>query len=546
MITRLANNISHKANTDGLSGYVKPMSESYINAVKNPNYQIEQEHERERKNNKWKIVTATSIVSVVALSLVLLQRGKIGSKFDKFRTFIENTLNEISQKEQVTKLEKFYIKNLNKLKNLLEKVKLVNNTASIKDVPITMGLERVGLKKPSKKITSVFEKMANKTLRKKYGKSEQALNELLEKLSHLDTSTLASKNPSELITIAGETKSLAEWLKLSAKYQKLTKDTFIRGFGEKARGERFAGLKNSFSDIRERFWNKVFKNKDFKELGNEFVLENLAKPAKKAHGKKIDRFRKIITRNATDNAELALKSLNGLKIDPNELKSYKLLNSLKSTVKSLGKTAQGTAEYETLLSKIAKTQTDLTASLQQSGTLANKEKLVNAINNICKNITNSKETGTIQKLLQIQKGLLSPEEYKKLEKTCNAAIKSLNKSTALEKGDFVDKIRDFSSGSAVTDVLFTGLTPIAGIGAALTMADDKKEKQETLLKLGVPLIGGIAVSLSCSAGLVPVGLAMVYGLGSSAGLKFIGDKLNDKLNEKDMINDLNKKTENNV
>ena len=521
------------------------LSEDEVKSIKNPQYVYQKE---ERKINKKAIVSICSItggVTLLTTGFILLQRGKLGGGIDEIKKLLDESIKKLSKKETISGLEKGLLTFYEKSKQMLERLKIFNNVASVKDVPFCKGMKKMKMGGICDKITKAFGNITHNTVNNAYKKTSAAFTNVFEKLAKLDTKTLASKNPADIIEINGVKKTVAEWLKMSSDYQTSIGEALKKGFGTEAHTERFNQLKQSFGNIQEEFWNELFKGQKFKssaqKLSESFVLEDLAAPKKLDYVTEIYKHKSAITNSFGDRCEQALDTLQSIKIKTQESKIYQTaLSEMLGNIKKLIKNPNQNSEN--ILSDIMKQKSELIDKLSKSENFAGKDKIIEAINNSVDNLTATTKKGQLQKLLEIQKGLLPENEYIALEKEVKNAAGRLNKSARLEGGAFVDKIRDISSGSAVTDVLITGMTPVLGTSAAMVMADSKQERRSALLKAGIPLLGGVAVSLSCTAGIIPIGISMILGTVSSIILNKIGKAVNEKLDEKDLIDDLNKKT----
>ena len=555
------NSVQNSYNPYDLSSYRVLLDEDSINSVKKPNYVADKE---EKKSNKKAIVTTSVItggLTLIVTTLALLQRGK-GVRIDKLKKYLDNALNKFKGQKSLSKFQQIFVKIVEKSKKGLDKLSSLNNFASVKDVPICRGLKKCKLgARLCDGITDLFGKMTHNTLTNSYNKAEKAFTEVFDSLKRLDAKTLASKKPADIIEINGIKKTVAEWQKISLEYQSSLLKKMQENFSVNAHTNRFGKLKDSLSNLQDEFWNKLFKiengNKPFKEtikevgkktqqsvkeMSETFVLEDLVSPQKLDYVTDVYKHKSAITNTFSDRCEQAFDIMQSIKIESTEANTYRdMLKKISGTLKQLMKTKGQNSEV--IMEELTTQSKELIETLSKSSDVSNKEKLIGIIKSNIENLTNAAQKGQVEQILEIQKGLLSPKEYAELEKKFNSAVNKLNRSARLEGGDFFDKMRDISSGSAVTDVLLSGCAPVLGTTAAMVKADSKQQRRGTLLKMGIPLIGGVAVSLGCTAGIIPIGISLALGLGSSMVLNRIGKAINAKLEEKDMIDDLNQKTE---
>lgn len=113
------------------------------------------------------------------------------------------------------------------------------------------------------------------------------------------------------------------------------------------------------------------------------------------------------------------------------------------------------------------------------------------------------------------------KELKTLEKTLNKAQKSLNKSSLIECGEYFDKKRDLTLGSAPTDIV-TATIGLIIAGIALASADDKDRRLSKLVTGIIPAISGVGVSLAMTAALVSGGKGLLFGLLATVIMNRIG------------------------
>ncbi|MBQ6515603.1 hypothetical protein IJI31_00325 [bacterium] len=549
------NSVQNNYNPYNLNSYRVILDEDAINSVKNPDYVINKEEKKRNKKAIVSICTITGGLTLLITGLALLRRGN-GANIESIKKYIDAFVSKFEGKESLSKIEKRLLEVVKKQKGNLDKIRSVNNFASVKDVPFCKGMKKLKMGGFCDRVTKLFGKMTHNTLTNSYNKAEKAFAGAFESLMKLDAKTLASRNPNEILEIGGVKKTIAEWLKMSSECQTALQRDMQEGFSVTAHTKRFGKLKESLSTIQDEFWNKLFKGRKFKstkemgdsakeiakKLSDTFVLEDLASSRKLDYLDTIYKQKSAITNTFADKCEQAIDVVQSIRIESAEANTYreqlkKIAGNLKQLMKIKGQNSEAVMEELSAQTK------EIIESLSKSSDVANKEKIIEAIKTNIENLTKETQTGKVQQLLEIQKGLLSPKEYAELEKSLNNAVSKLNKSARLEGGDFFDKIRDISSGSAVTDVVLTAGVPVLGTTAAMVTADTKQQRRSTLLKAGIPLVGGVAVSLICTAGIIPIGISMGLGLASSAVLNRIGKVVNAKFEEKDKIDELNKKTE---
>jgi len=145
----------------------------------------------------------------------------------------------------------------------------------------------------------------------------------------------------------------------------------------------------------------------------------------------------------------------------------------------------------------------------------------------CRNIiTGTEKGGNLKEIMKIYEELLTPEEFKHLQRVADKAVEKLDKAVILETDKFFDKLRDLKLGSAPTDCL-SMLTGIGAVTAGLTKAEDNDERISVTLKYGIPALGTIATSLCLGAALVSGGAALVCSTLSGLTLNKICSKIDE-------------------
>lgn len=142
----------------------------------------------------------------------------------------------------------------------------------------------------------------------------------------------------------------------------------------------------------------------------------------------------------------------------------------------------------------------------------------------------------IEELLTIYKKHLSEKEYLQVEKLSKKLIKSLDVAIDTETDKLFDKIRDLKLGAAPADVASI-LTSVLVIIYGLSHAENDDERASIALKLGIPLLGGMIVSLYCTIGLISAGPSLAVGAISGLAISKFGEIL-DKMRKDKNTNTL--------
>ena len=147
-------------------------------------------------------------------------------------------------------------------------------------------------------------------------------------------------------------------------------------------------------------------------------------------------------------------------------------------------------------------------------------------------IINTDKKGNIEEILTIYRDILPPEEYAKIKKIANKASNSLNRAVNNEGCEYLDKVRDLATGSALTDVAFGMGVPIATTGVALSIADSKEKKRSVALKYGIPLLVGMGVSTLGTVKLISGGKSLALGSISSIIANDLCERLDNTLKKR--------------
>ena len=98
--------------------------------------------------------------------------------------------------------------------------------------------------------------------------------------------------------------------------------------------------------------------------------------------------------------------------------------------------------------------------------------------------------------------------------------------------EYVDKVRDLASGSALTDVAFGLALPLGSTAIAVSATKTKEKKQSVALKYGIPILTGAMTSMIATVKLVSGGKALGLGLLSTFLTNKVCEKVDAKLKEK--------------
>lgn len=491
------------------------------------------EKDKERKGKKVGIIIAAASL-ITALGVFAATKGLPKNTYkwlEKWGQRLEQKVEARKLRGEYGPLTSFYNYSLKTIQKFGEKSKSINNITSFKDMLFMKLMAKTSpTKKIHSKITQVFENLARKSVQKSYNAFDNKFTNLFNFYKDTNRKILA-RNPEYASVIQN----------IEQRMQKIQKQTG-KGFGKKARVERYLRMQNSVKDLDNRVFdtaiNGINKNDGVRQnlmhlkdsqIHQSFIAEELMASDKMAISKDVSRLRKAITHDIGDNYKASEQLINNLSafIDPRDAQSAKLLKDLKSTLASYKKfSGPYEGKHRELLNSeiidILKTFSERISN--GAGHFSYSDAAVKQVSSHIKEIEKvlkATDKGEFQELLTLYKSVLPRDEYLKLRGKTNKTIKSLDNAINNESNLFFDKIRDLALGSAPTDIL-TLVGSVAGVGIGLTRADNKDERISATLKYGIPIVGSIATSLYMTIGLVSGGKAMALALLSGWVMNRIG------------------------
>ena len=147
-------------------------------------------------------------------------------------------------------------------------------------------------------------------------------------------------------------------------------------------------------------------------------------------------------------------------------------------------------------------------------------------------VINTDKKGHIEEILTIYRKILPPAEYEKVKKIAQKTIKDMNKAVHDEGFEYVDKVRDLATGSALTDVAIGTAIPIVSTGVAIGAAKTKEKKRSVALKYGVPLLVGMATTMISTVKLVSGGKSLMLGAFTGAAANEICERIDNHIKNK--------------
>lgn len=487
--------------------------------------------EEARKTNNLKIIglsiAGTVVLTAAGIFFVLKGGGKgLTKNFQKLRDTLQKKIQDskLSSNNLTTSPNRFYIVMVKALDGILSRSEAINNFTSFKDMLFKnlMNFSKYTCKIHDN-ITRLFEKIGRQTVLNGYKKTSGFLEQAVKTANNAVVST-ADKTK----IIDGKTK--AQWLEQAQTLTEELVGVHNAHFDSHSLTKRYFSFKKAAQDLKVAFEKlKIFLTKD---LFKTFLADSKISKEKVAIQKSILGYRRELTYSATDMAkisdELILKLTQFVSFKDSE--KLKLLADIRTNIKIYAKNPVKNAN---LKDNILKDIDNLTKNLKASSTSEipdnSTRNLLEGLDSLRTELVNFKQ-GKVQDILDIYKKVLTPNEFKTLEKSFKHYTKSLDSSIKVESEDFINKLRDLSLGSAPTDILSL-LGGLGVLGYHLGKSDDNDQRISIALKYGIPALSLIGVSLYCNAKLYAGTKGLLIGTISSAILNRIGSTADNMLKE---------------
>lgn len=480
-----------------------------------------------KTNNKKKILFGSTLASTVLtaglVSLVLVKGvhgGTFKNKISQLRGKLSQDIHEIGQTTTRDIPSKIVYHGKKGVKKSLDVLQASSNFTTFKDYGSNVVFQKT---KPSKtfadKSTSMFKKIVDRTLGKKYSKVEVSVKDLTSLLKECDIKTLKSLDASQLaqkITIKGQTKTLAQWLEqLDSQTQRLTA-AFDGNFSAGARKLRDKKRTRMLADLPEKIHQRFFKDKkSLLSLENykTYATEDIAKPAQEELRREIINAKKEVTNNITSISQNIKTSLGTFfdSVKPTDTATRTSVQTLRKQLETF-KNCSGANELNARMSvskEISATLDDVLRSVSSNNLYNETEQKMmrQLISDIRENIKVSSSgagsKGALEEIMTILKGLngakikggtqqvVSDIDYKNFAKLSRKISKGMKSATELEAGEYFLKQAELKVGSAPTDVLSV-LLPVGAGAYSIAKCDDKDEKISATLTTCIPLVGTFA------------------------------------------------------
>lgn len=386
------------------------------------------------------------------------------------------------------------------------------------------------------KLSAFWEKLASKAVKTNYNQCDKSLNRTQRDVFAITEALRAKKDLTKIVKVNGENYTLGQVINVIEQNMRDVRNLYDKNFSISAFEKRNSALKESLQGVNERFYREYTSLNYYKKLGfTRFTVEEWLAPIKNSYQGHILQDKAVIS-NSVDDKFVSiyhiLKSLDRM-VPPKDTKTRGILKGIFKQLGEFRKT--GTSDDFKMVEVLnADINRRLKLLCEQSKknhfyneeTLKNIEQLTDDISRVLG--TNKK--GKLQETLSYLKAVLPKEEYVKIKSQINSTSEKLSKVTNAEGDLYFDKLRDITLGSAFSDIVFGMLSPLATMGLLLAMDDSKEERLSTTLKLGIPLVGGIATSTAFLFLLASGGKALILSSLIGLGLNRIGTYADNKIN----------------
>ena len=534
MVSSVQNNF---INIQTQNPFAKGQSNYYITTKTAQDIFEASEKSKDKKRKRTGLIIVTSALTA-AIGIFALVKGLPKNTYkwlQKWGQRLENNVNSRKEAGKSGPVTSFYNKLFKNVTAWSKKAEGLNNIGSIKDLLFTKLMHKNKFtKKIHLKITSVFERLARRSVVNAYKSSDKKFAKLFNTYCEVNKEILQN-NPDKLVTINNVTKKASEWIEDLVLRQNKVKLGLKEGFGQTARMGRYKKMKNATAGLDEKVWD-VLVDKSDKQRTNKvlttFIAEDAIAADKIAIMRGVDLSRNKITHSILDNYNASSKALDNIAsfLDPSDKKSYDLLKELRSKLVTYKKLSGPNEKQlrekvnEEILEGLKSIAGRLAKSSEKFDYNQSTVSQVTAYIDEIESILGKSSKGEMQEILTIYKRLLPAEEYVKLRGKTNKTLKAFDKAIKTENDLFYDKLRDLKLGSGPTDVLSL-LGSIGGVGVGLTAADNRDERISATLVYGIPIIGSVATSIALTVGLVAGIKAMIISGLSGMAMNIVGTKI---------------------
>ncbi len=519
-----------------------------------------------KKSSKAKKIifgsTLASTIITAGIVSMFFAKGFHGSSLKKLTKLKEKLAREIyvssnNKAEGITQKAVLYTKKgTQKAINGLE---ATSNFAAIKDWTCDKILRlNKATAKFADKSKSLFKKIVDKTLGKKYDKVEVKVKDLTSLLKHYNIINLENLDETQKlmpVTIKGDTKTLAEWVEKLSQEIKRLESSYDDGFSLGARKLRGQKRTQLLSGISDKIKEKLFGTKGNKINTNNYktyVTQDVSNAAQQELKEEILKARKKVTNNIPaiyDDIKGKVNQFsNSIKLqDTASLEFITKLNQQLDAFKKCSGASEALSRRK-IVEEISSNVDDFIELIKKSDysdiEKANIFDILNSIKASAKS-SSGKSKGALEEIMTILKGLnnetlkgtntkiISDTDFRDFSKLSSKISKGLDSATELEMGEYFLKHAELEVGSAATDILSL-LLPIGAGAISIAKGDDKDEKVSATLTTCIPLAGSFATFIYGTTKMLSGAKNLMFSLISGIVLGKFGnycDKLYKKYKE---------------
>lgn len=493
-----------------------------IKSKKNPK-------EKEHKKVKTGSAAAIAALAVVCSAFMLSKGFQNGTNLflNKTKVYFEkklahSTLNESGKKK------KFYEFSVRRINSFIQKTQSINNITSLKDILFMKLMYKIQpTREIHKSISNYFEKISQKTVFDSYEKTKKYFEKMNKAFDELNDYILRT-SADEKVMLDGKEYTKRELVE-KAQGKRDMCNMIVNAFMDKnTMKNRYEYINEVTSSLYSSFWDASFK--DFwtkknkfkqKEMWQTFIAAEQIKGNKTKFASWAAFARNAVTYTKKDqigNIHEYIKALDSV-MPLKDREGIEIVKKLEWFVKHPDVFENNKELFFKELDKLKKHKFLQITDEKVLKTLEDC-KITNI--DLIERQINDNKPGIMQDMLSYYYKM-SPFELEKSGALAalRKAVKSFDKSVEKEGVEFFDKLRDLRLGSAPTDVL-TILFSTVMLSLGLGHAKDKDARNTIMLKSGIPVAGGIGVSMFSAAKLVSGGKSLALGFLSGIILNRVG------------------------
>lgn len=305
---------------------------------------------------------------------------------------------------------------------------------------------------------------------------------------------------------------------------------YNQGFSRTVRDQRLATMEKATENLYEKVSNEL-KSKSISDIlknwkdYQSYITTDLIATERKSIQENLLRLRRNFTNEPYHNIDDMRDALSKITLSTKSPSKefFEKINNLEQQINKF-KLAETNDAKNKIAAEINKKLNNLNIHLGEN---AESQNLINQVKQALQR--ENEHTGMLQKLLskvELKYGKTSPE-YKDFKLQVNKISKNLDQAIESEGVNLFEKLAEIEVGSAPTDILGL-LLPVGLAGYYISQSEDKDEKIGTAMKTGIPIIGGLAMTLVGTIKMYSSIKSILLGVGSGWLLSLMGDWANDK------------------